>query len=115
MTEGEGRRKRAEDRRQSGGDRRKGADRRSGTDRRAGYDRRAGKDRRAPERGRRESDFDISDRRPPERKINEYTLNEEELEFIRAVDHYKKTYGKPFPTWSEILHILKSMGYEKRE
>jgi hypothetical protein len=115
MTEGKDRPKKPSERRQPGEDRRKASDRRGGADRRAGYDRRAGKDRRESSPGRRKADFDISDRRPPERKINEYTLNAEELEFINAVDHYKKTYGKPFPTWSEILHILKSIGYEKSE
>jgi hypothetical protein len=95
------------DRRKGGGDRRAGYDRRSGKDRRAGGDRRTG--------GRRKEDFEgITDRRPAERKINEYALTDEELEFINAVNHYKQKYNKPFPTWSEILHILKSIGYEKR-
>ncbi len=91
---------------------RRAGDRRTGDgDRRAGYDRRSGKDRRTGER----RTFDIADRRPAERRINEYPLTDEELEFINAVDHYKKTYNKPFPTWSEILHIVKSLGYEKRD
>jgi len=97
-----------------GVERRAGDRRKSGGDRRAGYDRRAGKDRRSGKPGRRKKDFEISDRRPPERRINEYPLEEEELEFINAVNHYKTKYNKPFPTWSEILHILKSIGYEKR-
>jgi len=96
-----------------GAERRKG-DRRKSSDRRAGYDRRAGKERRSDKPGRRKKDYEISDRRPPERRINEYPLEAEELEFINAVNDYKKKYNKPFPTWSEILHILKSMGYEKR-
>ena len=87
-----------------GGDRRKAADRRSGLDRRAGKDRR-----RSP--GRRASD--ISEHRKVERRINEYPMTDEELEFIKALNEYKLRYNKPFPTWSEILHILKSLGYRK--
>jgi hypothetical protein len=97
------------ERRKRGPDRRKGADRRAPVDRRSGGDRRSGK------AGRRKEDLEISDRRPPERRINEYPLTDEELDFINAVNHYKQKYNKPFPTWSEILHILKSLGYEKRD
>jgi hypothetical protein len=97
-----------------GKERRRGGDRRrSGEDRRSPVDRRSGKDRRGTKPGRRKEDYEISNRRPLERRINEYQLSEEELEFINAVNHYKAKYNKPFPTWSEILHILKSLGYEK--
>ena len=37
----------------------------------------------------------------------------EVLEFIQAVDRYKRKTQKAFPTWSEILGILKSLGYRK--
>jgi hypothetical protein len=36
-----------------------------------------------------------------------------ELEFILAVDEYKRTSGRMFPTWSEILEVLRGLGYEK--
>ncbi|MHC4470224.1 MAG: hypothetical protein ACYS99_04605 [Planctomycetota bacterium] len=93
-------------------ERRAVSDRRGGGERRAGYDRRAGKERRRSE-GRRASDHDISEHRKVERRINEYPMTDEELEFIKAVNDYKQRYNKPFPTWSEILHILKSIGYSK--
>jgi len=35
------------------------------------------------------------------------------LEFIQAVDRYKRLSQKAFPPWSEILKILKSLGYRK--
>jgi len=92
------------ERRGSTRDRRKSGDRRAGVDRRTGGDRR-----RSP--GRRASD--ISEHRKVERRINEYPMTNEELEFIKAVNEYKARYNKPFPTWSEILHILKALGYEK--
>lgn len=37
----------------------------------------------------------------------------EVLEFITAIDEYKRIHGRPFPSWSEVLEILKSLGYEK--
>lgn len=39
----------------------------------------------------------------------------EVLEFLQAVDKYKRKTNKSFPTWSEILTILKSLGYKKVE
>jgi len=37
----------------------------------------------------------------------------EVLEFIQAIDAYKRVNQRPFPNWSEILEILKELGYEK--
>jgi hypothetical protein len=37
----------------------------------------------------------------------------EVLEFITAIDEYKRSHRRPFPTWSEVLEILKSLGYER--
>lgn len=35
------------------------------------------------------------------------------LEFITAVDEYKRIHRRPFPTWSEVLDIVKSLGYAR--
>lgn len=35
------------------------------------------------------------------------------LEFITAIDEYKRLHRRPFPTWSEVLEILKSLGYSR--
>lgn len=35
------------------------------------------------------------------------------LEFITAIDDYKRLHQRPFPTWSEVLEVLKSLGYER--
>lgn len=35
------------------------------------------------------------------------------LEFITAVDDYKRIHRRPFPTWSEVLEILKALGYSR--
>ena len=37
----------------------------------------------------------------------------EVLEFITAIDDYKRAQQRPFPTWSEVLDILKSLGYAR--
>lgn len=41
--------------------------------------------------------------------------NPEELEFMRAMHSYKQRSGRMFPTWSEVLEVLRSLGYEKVE
>jgi hypothetical protein len=35
------------------------------------------------------------------------------LEFIQAVETYRKEKGRPFPAWTEILQIVKALGYRK--
>jgi hypothetical protein len=37
------------------------------------------------------------------------------LEFITAIDEYKRSHRRPFPTWSEVLEIVKSLGYERTD
>jgi len=37
----------------------------------------------------------------------------EEVEFMQALDHYKRTSGRMFPTCSEILEVVKSLGYRR--
>ena len=36
-----------------------------------------------------------------------------EIEFMRAMDDYKRKSGRPFPTWSEVLEVVMSLGYRK--
>lgn len=37
----------------------------------------------------------------------------DEMEFMQAVDRYKRASGRLFPTCSELLGVLRSLGYEK--
>jgi hypothetical protein len=37
----------------------------------------------------------------------------EEVEFMSALDDYKRRSGRMFPTCSEILEVIRSLGYEK--
>ena len=41
----------------------------------------------------------------------EYTRAERE--FMEAMQAYKHRSGRMFPTWSEILEVLRDLGYEK--
>ncbi|MEZ6123035.1 MAG: hypothetical protein R3C49_07655 [Planctomycetaceae bacterium] len=43
----------------------------------------------------------------------ERDYNGGEVEFMRAMDDYKRRSGRPFPTWSEVLEVLVSLGYRK--
>ena len=36
-----------------------------------------------------------------------------EMEFMHAMQAYKQSSGRMFPTWSEILEVLRTLGYEK--
>jgi len=80
-------------RRQVAAERREGGERRLlSLDRRRGPGRRRSDDRRAAEEGQ---------------------MTDEQFEFIMAIDQYKKQNNKPFPSWTEILDILKTIGYRK--
>ena len=50
-------------------------------------------------------------RRRPERNAAHYDADT--VEFIKAVDSYRRRFDKAFPNWSEVLDILKSLGYSK--
>ena len=41
----------------------------------------------------------------------EYT--DDEVEFMQALDQYKRASGRMFPTCSEILEVLRNLGYQK--
>tara|TARA_B100000029_G_scaffold509225_2_gene597906 strand:- start:970 stop:1248 length:279 start_codon:yes stop_codon:yes gene_type:complete len=36
-----------------------------------------------------------------------------EIEFMTAMDDYKRRSGRQFPTWSEVLEVMHSLGYRK--
>lgn len=39
----------------------------------------------------------------------------DEIEFMNALDEYKRTSGRMFPTCSEILEVIRSLGYVKQD
>ncbi len=82
------------------GTERRGADGRGKVDRRRGLDRRRGP-------GRRRSDV--------RRSAEEGEMSDELLEFVMAIDDYKRANDRPFPSWSEIFEIVHYLGYRKVE
>ena len=86
-------------------------------------DRRRTKERRAAAERRTKSDPVKSDRRKLERRKKvsrrrqidpttcERDYSIEEVEFMQALDEYKRTSGRMFPTCSEILEVIRGLGY----
>jgi hypothetical protein len=86
---------------ESGEERREKKERRgSVVDRRLGLERRRGP-------GRRRSE----DRKSAE----EGNMSDEQFEFLMAIDDYKRLNDRPFPTWTEVLEVVKAIGYCKTE
>lgn len=61
----------------------------------------------------------VSERRKAERRRQidpttcERDYQPEEVEFMRAMDDYKRRSGRQFPTWSEVLEVIRDLGYRK--
>jgi hypothetical protein len=43
----------------------------------------------------------------------ERDYSDDEAEFMKAMDRYKRENRRPFPTWSEVLEVMRSLGYRK--
>src|SRR5438874_2273173 len=71
--------------------------------------------RRASEQARRAANArQVSGRRrfvDPTTSERDYT--KAETEFMLAMNEYKRQSGRMFPTWSEVLEVLRDLGYEK--
>jgi hypothetical protein len=80
------------------GPERRGGDRRSVVDRRSALDRRRGP-------GRRRTDI--------RREAEEGEMSGELLEFVLAIDEYKRVNNRPFPSWSEVFEVIRYLGYRK--
>ena len=88
-------------------------------ERRASADRRNG-DRRAQsvpvevERRTMERRVKVSRRRQIDPTTCERDYTPIEIEFMSALDEYKRASGRMFPTCSEVLEVLLKLGYEKK-
>jgi hypothetical protein len=40
-------------------------------------------------------------------------MSEEQFEFMMAIDEYKRANARPFPTWTEVLDVIKALGYRR--
>ena len=91
-------------------------------------DRRAKRDRRRTDNDRRKKDVPVAvdrrsgeDRRHGERRRQidpttcERDYNDDEIVFMKAMDQYKRDNRRPFPTWSEVLEVVRALGYRRVE
>jgi hypothetical protein len=82
-----------------------GIDRRSGVDRRSLADAEASNLERRRGPGRRLSDF--------LRAAEEGELTREQFLFVVAIEEFKRVNGKSFPSWTDILEVIRKLGYRK--
>ncbi len=75
-------------------------------------------DRRTSKDERRKESLPIAAERrkvPRRRQIDPTTCerdySDDEIEFMQALDAYKRTSGRMFPTCSEILEVIRGLGY----
>jgi hypothetical protein len=104
------------DRRGSVVDRRTGIDRRQQTREESGY---TGPERRVAKVDRR-NDSGLERRRGPGRRrsddrkaAEEGEMTNEQFEFCMAIETYKKVNKKMYPTWTEVLEVIRHLGYRK--
>jgi len=92
----------------------------------AAIDRRIQNRRIVPDRRRGDTTLAGEERRKsPRRKVErrrmidpttcERDYTGDEIEFMRAMDEYKRKSGRMFPTWSEVLEVVRSLGYARPE
>jgi hypothetical protein len=85
--------------------------------------RRNARDRRGNDRRKQDVPVAVERRTSPRRKVQrrrqidpttcERDYSTEEIEFMQAMDAYKRASGRMFPTCSEILEVIRGLGYEK--
>ena len=89
-------------------------DRRTNRDRRKPSDRRKTSQPVAVERRKLQRRAKVVRRRQIDPTTCERDYSSDEIEFMAALDAYKRSSGRMFPTCSEILEVLRNLGYEKR-
>jgi hypothetical protein len=89
-------------------------------ERRKSGDRRASRDRRqadvpvAVERRQLQRREKVARRRQIDPTTCERDYSDDEVEFMNALDAYKRQSGRMFPTCSEILEVIRGLGYTKQ-
>jgi len=81
-------------------------------------DRRTGLDRRALRADSKDSGLDR--RRGPGRRLSDYTkaaedgeMTREQFLFLVAIDEFKKANQQAFPSWTDVLEVIRLLGYRK--
>jgi len=88
-------------------DRRKSDGRRTGKQRRQKNEPVAEERRKIPRRRK------VARRRQIDPTTCERDYTDDEVEFMNALDEYKRTSGRMFPTCSEVLEVIRDLGYVK--
>jgi len=65
----------------------------------------------AERRGQGERRVKVQRRRQIDPTTCERDYSDDEVEFMQALDAYKRTSGRMFPTCSEILEVIRNLGY----
>ena len=106
---------RESDRRDSVIDRRLGVDRRGSQGLAGDVDFEAGEEQEASNLA-----TNLERRRGPGRRRTDFMKSAEEGEmtpeqflFVMAIDAFKRVNGKTFPTWTEVLEVIRKLGYRK--
>ena len=80
-------------------------------------DRRVGIDRRALAAP---SATNLERRRGPGRRLTDFVksaeegeMNKEQFLFLMAIESFKKANGKAYPAWSDVLEVIRLLGYRK--
>lgn len=80
----------------------------------------AGSQRRETVVDRRTEQTGLERRRGPGRRRTDFVksaeegqMNPEQFLFVMAIDAYKRVNQKPFPTWTEVLEVIRKLGYRK--
>jgi hypothetical protein len=49
-------------------------------------------------------------------RVSQFTtpVDDETFEFIQAIERFKADRGRAFPTWTDVLSVIKSLGYAKQ-
>ncbi|MBH05277.1 MAG: hypothetical protein CMJ20_03045 [Phycisphaeraceae bacterium] len=55
--------------------------------------------------GRRRSDF--------MKRAEEGEMTTEQFLFVKAMDAYKRSNNRPYPSWTEVLEVIRKLGYRK--
>lgn len=81
-------------------------------------DRRTGLTRREPVGG--STPTNLERRRGPGRRRTDFLraaeegeMTQEQFIFVMAIDIFKRVNGKTFPTWTDVLEIIRKLGYRK--
>ena len=80
-------------------------------------DRRLGLDRRAMNTG---ASTGLERRRGPGRRLSDFTkaaeegeMTKEQFLFLMAIDAFKRANDKTFPSWTDVLEVIRLLGYRK--